>query len=62
MSLRKVSIGLSRLGHPLNVWELSPSTSPKKWVFLLGGVHGDEIEGVWLCNWAVENGAKHFKS
>lgn len=42
------SIGNSRLGQPILIWQ--PQKHELNKPLILGGVHGDEIEGIFLAN------------
>lgn len=45
-------LGLSRLQLPILAYEFGSTNSPK--VLILGGVHGDEVEGVVACRYLVQ--------
>ena len=60
------TLGQSTGGRPLEATVFAPGQMeapppstveklPFPWLLLLGGVHGDEIEGVWLIEAALEN-------
>ena len=50
--------GRSVVGRPIKVYRSSESA--ESWIYLLGGVHGDEIEGIYvlehLMDWIGEDG------
>ena len=50
-------LGRSREGRPLEVTAFGPQT---RTILFLGGVHGDEIEGVWLMRALMEAWDKSF--
>ncbi len=49
----KKNIGNSVLGKPLTIYQLLPQNF-KNHLLLLGGVHGDELEGVWLMEEVIQ--------
>ena len=49
MSHKTLPLGRSVKGRPLEALAIEPKPAPKRWLLVLGGVHGDELEGVWLA-------------
>jgi murein peptide amidase A len=45
---------------PLIAHVFSPSATARNWILFLGGVHGDEVEGVWLMEEVLNRWTKKF--
>lgn len=51
----RVSFGTTVDSRPIVAMVYQASTDRKsttRWMWILGGVHGDEVEGTWLAEWA----------
>lgn len=57
MSMKMYCFGFTSLGSPIFAYEFGFG---QRHTLILGGVHGDEIEGVFLANKLIENFAKAF--
>jgi len=51
MPFRTTLLGHTNEKRPLELAQFGSAVGP--WILLLGGVHGDEVEGVWLMEEAV---------
>ncbi|MCC6485515.1 MAG: succinylglutamate desuccinylase/aspartoacylase family protein [Armatimonadetes bacterium] len=55
------AVGYTVQGRPIELQTLSPRAGPvRRWVLLLGSVHGDEPEGVWLLDSAMREWADDY--
>lgn len=56
-------LGTTHQGRPIEYFHFGLDPAHAPWILLLGGVHGDETEGVWLLEDAVQEFKKiapHF--
>jgi len=52
--IRRFIAGSSCQGRPIRAFEVRPEREPRRWLLLLGVVHGDEPQGRWLLRDALD--------
>jgi len=53
-----IVLGKSYQGRSIDYFHFGPERSQDSWLLFLGGVHGNEPEGVWLLEEAIRNFSK----